>query len=156
MICRCITESVERTKELGKIIGKLLPRGAVVILNGELGCGKTCLSKGIAEGLGIPEDEVSSPSFSIVHTYDSLVHIDLYRVEPEALHDIGFEEIIEDNEKVKVIEWMKSQELLKGLKLPIVAVNCSFLSENRREFEIDDGNGEICRKLESFGCEKLR
>lgn len=80
----------------------------VICLIGELGTGKTVFTKGIAEGLGIDE-YITSPTFNIVNVYEKdgyiFNHMDAYRItNPEMLHDIGFEEIIEEG-KITVIEW---------------------------------------------------
>ena len=150
MICTCLTGSVKETVELGKSIGNSVTKGAIVILEGNLGCGKTALARGIAISLGIPEDEISSPSFSIVHEYDNLIHIDLYRVDEKSLHDIGIEELLEDDERVKVIEWIKGIEIDKS-RFQVIKVNCEFKSENERVFKIEDSGGAVCRKLKNSG-----
>ena len=143
--CSVRTRSAEETRKLGREIGKLLPQGAVVILSGDLGCGKTELTRGIAEAFGIPADEVSSPSFNIVHEYEELVHIDLYRLDSvEAIEDIGFEELLLDN-RPKVIEWGEIiEELLE--ELPVIKIRCRQV-DKEREFEISDSTGKICREL---------
>ncbi len=151
MTCKCFTESIEETIELGKSIGECLNKGAIVILEGTLGCGKTVLAKGIAMSLGISEDEVSSPSFTIVHEYDRLIHIDLYRIDRKSLHDIGMEELLDDTERIKVIEWMKGFEDIENLGFQVLKINCRFKSENERVFEIDDKTGNICKKLKTSG-----
>ena len=143
--CSVRTRSAEETRKLGREIGKLLPQGAVVILSGDLGCGKTELTRGIAEAFGIPADEVSSPSFNIVHEYDNLVHMDLYRLDSvEAAYDIGIEELLLDN-RPKIVEWgEKITELLEGL--PVIKIECRQVGEER-EFEISDSTGKICPEL---------
>ncbi len=139
------TKSAEETRKLGKEIGKLLPPKTVIILSGELGCGKTELTRGIAEAFGIPAHEVSSPSFNIVHEYDNLVHIDLYRLDStEAVEDVGIEELLSDD-RPKIIEWgEKITELLEGLS--VIKITCRQIGEER-EFEIRDSTGKICREL---------
>ncbi|RUM42400.1 MAG: tRNA (adenosine(37)-N6)-threonylcarbamoyltransferase complex ATPase subunit type 1 TsaE [Desulfurobacterium sp.] len=143
--CWVKTKSVEETRRLGKAIGELLPQKAVVILSGHLGCGKTELARGIAEAFGIPAEEVSSPSFNIVHEYEELIHVDLYRLDSvEAVEDVGLEELLSDD-RPKVIEWGEMlEELLEGL--PVIRVRCKQVGEER-EFEIGDSTGKICRKI---------
>ncbi|WP_132525173.1 tRNA (adenosine(37)-N6)-threonylcarbamoyltransferase complex ATPase subunit type 1 TsaE [Phorcysia thermohydrogeniphila] len=143
--CSVRTKSVEETRELGKALGELLPPKVVVILSGELGCGKTELTRGIAEALGIPADDVSSPSFNLVHEYDELIHVDLYRLDSiEAAEDIGIEELLLDN-RPKIIEWGETiEELLECL--PVIKIRCRQAGEER-EFEISDSTGKICREL---------
>jgi tRNA threonylcarbamoyladenosine biosynthesis protein TsaE len=103
------TSSDEETIALGELIAAELPQRAVVMLIGELGAGKTTLAKGIVRGLGAAElDQVSSPTFTIVHEYGverKVYHIDLYRLETEReVVALGFEEIL-DREAVVLIEW---------------------------------------------------
>lgn len=102
-------DSEEEMIALGVHIAGLLPSKAVVFLTGDLGAGKTTLTKGIAKGLGATEiDEVSSPTFTLIHEYGTpvrLYHIDLYRIEtPPQLATLGLDEIF-DREAVVVIEW---------------------------------------------------
>jgi tRNA threonylcarbamoyladenosine biosynthesis protein TsaE len=103
------TSSEEEMIALGEHIASLLPRRAVVFLCGDLGAGKTTLTKGIAKGLGAADpDEVSSPTFTLIHEYGSparVYHIDLYRIETERqLASLGLDELF-DREAVVVIEW---------------------------------------------------
>jgi tRNA threonylcarbamoyladenosine biosynthesis protein TsaE len=102
------TRSEEETIELGRRIAAALPRRAVVLLTGNLGAGKTTLAKGIISGLGAaaPED-VSSPTFTLIHEYGSgrVYHVDLYRLEtPAEVGTLGLEEIFERDALV-LIEW---------------------------------------------------
>ena len=97
------THSEEETIEAGRRIAAALPRRAVVLLIGNLGAGKTTLAKGIISGLGAAEpDEVSSPTFTLMHEYQNPVtghrvyHIDLYRLErPEEVATLGLDEIFD-------------------------------------------------------------
>jgi len=103
------TSDEEATIALGETIAAELPRRAVVLLIGELGAGKTTLSKGIVRGLGAAElDQVSSPTFTLIHEYGAdrkVYHIDLYRLETaREVVALGFEEIL-DREAVVLIEW---------------------------------------------------
>jgi tRNA threonylcarbamoyladenosine biosynthesis protein TsaE len=106
------TTSDEETIELGRRIARMLPRRAVVLLIGNLGAGKTTLAKGIVSGLGAAQpDEVSSPTFTLIHEYGSesdnnaAYHIDLYRLErPADVATLGLDEIF-DREAVVLIEW---------------------------------------------------
>ena len=103
------TSNEEETIALGETIAAGLPRRGVVLLIGELGAGKTTLSKGIVRGLGAAEvDQVSSPTFTLVHEYGverKVYHIDLYRLETQReVVGLGFEEIL-DRDGVTLIEW---------------------------------------------------
>ncbi len=154
MIKRCTfkTKSEGETKELGELLGKLLPEGALLVLKGDLGCGKTVLTKGIARAFSVPEEDVSSPSFNIVHEYPSFVHIDLYRLScSEEVYDLGLEELLSD-ERVKVIEWGEiAGELLEN---PIV-VECKDKG-GERLFKIYDPEGKICGKLKELWRERCQ
>ena len=101
---RSEAETITIARELAQTLGA----GAVVLLSGNLGAGKTAFVRGLAQGLGINPDEVSSPTFTIVHEYRggrlALYHADLYRLERTATEDIGLEEMgVKDG--VLAIEW---------------------------------------------------
>lgn len=101
------TASEEETIALGERLARELPSRAVVLLTGNLGAGKTTLAKGIVKGLGAVEaEEVSSPTFTLIHEYSPRVyHIDLYRLdEPREVASLGLDEIFE-REAVVLIEW---------------------------------------------------
>ena len=100
--------SVEQTTQLGINLGRLLNAGDIVCLTGDLGTGKTHITKGIATGLNI-DDNITSPTFTIVNEYDSgrlkLNHFDVYRVsDPDEVYAIGFDDYI-FSDAVSVIEW---------------------------------------------------
>lgn len=112
---------------LGARIAKGLPAGAVVLMNGNLGAGKTTLAKGIVKGLGAAEEsEVSSPTFTLIQEYGSPVrvyHIDLYRLdEARELATLGLEEVF-DSGAVVLVEWAD--------KFP------AFMPENAMTIEIE-------------------
>jgi len=96
------------TEELGMAIGHELRGGEVITLTGELGAGKTCCVRGIAKGMGLPADEVTSPTFTIIQEYEShppIVHVDLYRLESSMeIEEIGLSPYF-DTEHVVIIEW---------------------------------------------------
>src|SRR5947208_9959384 len=102
------TTSAADTVALGHRIAQSLPPRAVVLLIGNLGAGKTTLAKGIVEGLGAAApDEVSSPTFTLIHEYGEgrVYHIDLYRLEePREIATLGLEELF-DSDAVVLIEW---------------------------------------------------
>ena len=102
------TSSEAETIALGERIAQTLPRRVVVLLIGNLGAGKTTLAKGIVQGLGAAApDEVSSPTFTLIHEYGRgrVYHIDLYRLEqPREVATLGLEELF-DREAVVLIEW---------------------------------------------------
>jgi len=100
------THSEDETIELGRRIAASLPRRAVVLLIGNLGAGKTTLAKGIISGLcAATVEEVSSPTFALIHEYGRVYHIDLYRLERvEEVATLGLDEIF-DRDAVVLIEW---------------------------------------------------
>ena len=102
------TTSEEETVALGERLARDLPARGVVLLTGNLGAGKTTLAKGIVSGLGAaPADEVSSPTFTLIHEYGNgrVYHVDLYRLEePRELATLGLDELFERDALV-LIEW---------------------------------------------------
>jgi tRNA threonylcarbamoyladenosine biosynthesis protein TsaE len=101
------THSADETHALAQRVGKLLRAGDVVVLEGEMGTGKTVFAKGIAIALGITEPVVS-PTFTVVREYDAplpLVHVDVYRLDHlQELHDLGFDDLV-GSDAVTVVEW---------------------------------------------------
>jgi tRNA threonylcarbamoyladenosine biosynthesis protein TsaE len=103
-----VTSSEEETQNVARDLAAQLKPGDVVLLSGNLGAGKTAFVRGLAAGLGIDPEEVSSPTFTIVHEYRggrvTLYHVDLYRLEKTATDDLGLEEMgVADG--VLAIEW---------------------------------------------------
>ncbi len=101
------TQSEEETIALGESLAAELPAKVVVLLIGNLGAGKTTLAKGIVKGLEAAHpDEVSSPTFTLIHEYGPRVyHVDLYRLDrAEQVATIGLDEIFE-REAVVLVEW---------------------------------------------------
>jgi tRNA threonylcarbamoyladenosine biosynthesis protein TsaE len=102
------TNSEEETVALGAALANELPRPSTVLLIGELGAGKTTLTKGIVSGLGVAEPgEVTSPTFTLVHDYGAGVyHVDLYRLETEReVASLGLSDLFEQDNAVVLIEW---------------------------------------------------
>ena len=100
--------NLEETTKIGYLLGTLLNPGDIVCLTGDLGTGKTHITKGIAKGLGVI-DHITSPTFTIVNEYDSgrlkLYHFDVYRVsDPDEIYAIGFDDYI-FSDGVSIIEW---------------------------------------------------
>lgn len=102
------TRSEAETANVGRKLAASLRAGDAVLLSGELGAGKTALVRGLAEGLGVAPDEVSSPTFTLIQEYRGgrlpLFHVDLYRLDdPREIEDLGLDEIAGDG--VLAIEW---------------------------------------------------
>jgi tRNA threonylcarbamoyladenosine biosynthesis protein TsaE len=104
---RTTTHAATETHALGQRLGGLLRAGDVVVLDGDLGTGKTVVAKGIAVALGVT-DPVLSPTFTVVREYDAsppLVHVDVYRLDHlQELHDLGFDDLV-GGDAVTVVEW---------------------------------------------------
>jgi tRNA threonylcarbamoyladenosine biosynthesis protein TsaE len=119
-----ISRSPEETLHFGALLGKYLTKGSIVALSGELGSGKTCLTQGIAKGLGVPGHlYVTSPSFTLVNEYPGLLrlfHVDLYRIDKVTeLDEIGLDEMLGCDD-VTVIEWAeKMGDVLPNERLSI-------------------------------------
>jgi tRNA threonylcarbamoyladenosine biosynthesis protein TsaE len=103
-----VTHSEAETAAVGSSLAQRLVPGSVVLLDGDLGAGKTALVRGLAEGLGIDPDTVSSPTFTLVQEYRGgrlpLYHVDLYRLQSVEVADLGLEEFVLDG-GVLAIEW---------------------------------------------------
>src|SRR4051812_48320694 len=103
-----ITHSESETAAVGRDLAPSLSDGSVVLLHGDLGAGKTAFVRGLAEGLGVAPDEVSSPTFTLMQEYRGgrvkLIHVDLYRLnEAREIDELGLEELGMDS--VLAIEW---------------------------------------------------
>ena len=102
------TESPEATRRLGADFGSLLSGPHTILLTGGMGAGKTAVTKGIVEGMGI-FDDVSSPTYTLVNAYEDgdkkVYHFDLYRLgDPEELYEMGFEDYLREGCSL-IIEW---------------------------------------------------
>lgn len=132
--------SIAETKNIGRQLGKILNPGDIVCLTGDLGTGKTHITKGIAEGLSITEN-ITSPTFTIVNEYDSgrlkLYHFDVYRVsDPDEIYAIGFDDYI-FGEGVSIIEWANYiEEILPKDYLHIYIQKDLSKGENYRKISI--------------------
>jgi tRNA threonylcarbamoyladenosine biosynthesis protein TsaE len=147
------SDSPAATRRIGARLGRHLRPGAVILLLGELGTGKTCLTQGIARGLGVPgEYQITSPSFTLINEYQGrmmLYHFDLYRLSRAAeMDDMGYEEYL-FGEGVTVIEWA---DKLKGI-LPddTMFVFINYADENEREIIICGQNKKIVMISEELG-----
>ena len=131
--------SEDETVELGRGVGRVLKGGELVVLEGDLGYGKTVFARGVATGLGIPPEEVSSPSFTLVHEYRGgrvpLFHVDLYRLErpEEEVGGLGIEEILAAG-GVVLVEW--GERLPPYLRRDAIVVRLHDVGEGSRRIEI--------------------
>ncbi len=141
-------KSVSAMKEFGHRLAHVLHRGEIIELVGDMGAGKTTLTKGIAEGLGI-DDDIQSPSFTINRIYHvndmvTLAHYDFYRLEDAGIMKQELNEAIDDLNTIVVIEWA---DIVKDvLPRDRLTLHMSATSENSRRIVID-ATGEVSRTI---------
>jgi tRNA threonylcarbamoyladenosine biosynthesis protein TsaE len=132
-----ITTSAEETFSLGRSIGSLLRGGEILLLNGDLGAGKTLITKGIADGLqsGL-SSLVASPSFTLVNIYNAkldIIHVDLYRLDSDEIGQLGLEDYM-DSAHVLVVEWAeRAQGFFTG---KVMEIAITYLGEYSRRIGI--------------------
>ncbi|MBO7326762.1 MAG: tRNA (adenosine(37)-N6)-threonylcarbamoyltransferase complex ATPase subunit type 1 TsaE [Clostridia bacterium] len=133
-----ISKSVDDTYDLAKRLADTLEGGEIILLNGDLGAGKTTFSKGLAKALGV-EGDVTSPTFTIMNVYEDgrlkLNHLDMYRiVHEDELYELGVEDAMTDD-AVTVIEWNKLT--FTGKKVISIDIKAE---KNKRIFTIKNEN----------------
>ena len=118
---------LEETEKLANDFATKLKGGEVVLLNGDLGAGKTTFTQFVFKALGVKE-VVNSPTFAILKSYDGkfkLHHFDVYRITMEEAIEAGFDEVINEDESVKFIEW--SENIASLLPNKTISVNSFFI-----------------------------
>ncbi len=138
---KLIINNLDELKMLGEKIGKSLKGGELIGLKGNLGVGKTTLTKYIAKSIGVKE-EVISPTFNIVKVYESnkgmLYHIDAYRLE-ELKYDPILDDYLFDDSAIKIVEWYNFiEENLYDFK---IVIDIKLLPDSKREINI---MGDLC------------
>ena len=131
------TESEIQTAAVARRLAGRLAPGTLVLLTGDLGVGKTAFVRGLAAGLGIDPEEVSSPTFTLIQEYAGarvLRHVDLYRLHGAETDDLGLDELTEDG-AVVAIEWA---ERLSGAPAGALRVTIVDLGGDAREVRIDE------------------
>ena len=131
-----IVKNIDDTKELANNFASKLKGGEVVLLNGDLGAGKTTFTQFVFKALGVKE-VVNSPTFAILKSYDGkfkLHHFDTYRITYEEAIEAGFDEVFDEIDSVIFVEW--SQNIAPLLPNKTIKINIKYLNENEREFEI--------------------
>ena len=144
---KMISGDPTKTFYIGRILGEALTAGDIVALTGELGAGKTCLTQGIARGLGVPEVyQITSPTFTLVNEYPgrlNLIHLDVYRLSSSRdLQDLGYEEFF-FGKGVTVIEWAeKIRDIIPEKSL---SVTMAYLDQNQRSIDMKGQPDQITR-----------
>jgi tRNA threonylcarbamoyladenosine biosynthesis protein TsaE len=138
----CTTRSESETATVGRELAPTLSEGAVVLLCGDLGAGKTAFVRGLAEGLGLDPEDVSSPTFTLVQEYRGgrmpLLHADLYRLDdPREIDDLGLDEL--GGGAVVAIEWA---DKLPRPPVDAIVVRIEHAAEMERVLTIETGRVE--------------
>ncbi len=129
------SHSPGETQQLGRIIGRLARPGDIILLSGPLGAGKTCLTQGIAQGLGV-EETAASPSYVLMRELQGrlpLYHMDLYRLEFVEIGELGLDDYLY-GQGLCVIEWAEKAEDLMPLEHLLVKI--AYHGESDRHIEI--------------------
>lgn len=131
------SHSEAETRAIARDLAGRLEPDAIVLLTGELGAGKTAFVKGLAEGLGVDPSDVTSPTFTLVQEYRggrlTLYHIDLYRLSPREVDDLGLDELTASG-GVVAIEWA---DRWTDLPDAVTRVALQAVGEDERSISID-------------------
>src|ERR1700689_3212776 len=144
------SHSTRQTKSWGRRLAALLEGGELLGLIGDLGVGKTCFIKGLAHGLSLREEDILSPTFTMIQEHHGrfpLYHIDLYRLEEATLDDLGLREYL-FSEGVAAVEWF--ERLRGGAEMEFLSVRISYAGANLRRIELtagDSRHAQIISKL---------
>lgn len=133
---RYTVKSLKETKQLAEKFAKTIKLGDVVLLEGDLGAGKTTFTQFVFSALGV-KDVVNSPTFAILKSYKGkflLEHFDAYRITVEEAIEAGFDELLSKTDRVFFIEWSGNIEPLIPEKR--IIINIKFINDTTREFEI--------------------
>ena len=136
-----VINNIKQTKKLAQAFANLLVGGEVILLNGDLGAGKTTFTKFVLQALGV-KDNITSPTFTLMHEYKTkkfnIYHFDMYRLSDASEGTaLGFEEYLysEDKSNIVFVEWAENiKDILKG---NFININIKLLDDNKRKFEIE-------------------
>lgn len=141
-----LSRKEDETRAAGESLAATLGRGDTVLLTGDLGMGKTVFARGIAAGLGVDEEQVRSPSFTLVNPYSGrlpVYHVDLYRIEKvEDMDELGLLEIL-GGDGVAIVEW--AERLGPYRPAGAVEVHIGDRGGQEREIRIDDRRAHSIR-----------
>jgi tRNA threonylcarbamoyladenosine biosynthesis protein TsaE len=146
------TRSAHQTKMWGRRLASILEGGELLGLIGELGAGKTVFVKGLARGLNLREEEILSPSFTMIREHRGrlpLYHIDLYRLDQPVLDDLGLREYL-FSDAVAAVEWFERLREAAELDCILIRISYAGASLRRIEFEaLGDRYGSIVENLKA-------
>jgi tRNA threonylcarbamoyladenosine biosynthesis protein TsaE len=134
------SRSPHETKSWGRRLASLLEGGELLGLIGDLGSGKTVFMKGLASGLSLREEDILSPTFTMIQEHHGrfpLYHIDLYRLEEATLDDLGLREYL-FSQGVAAVEWF--ERLRGGDDMEFLSVRISYVGANLRRIEFSAGD----------------
>lgn len=134
------TSAADETMSLGRSLGSMLSRGVILALYGDLGSGKTVLTKGIGTAVGIDEAGINSPTFTLLNEYSSgsipIYHFDAYRIESvEEFFDLGYEDYF-FGDGICVVEWADKVEPI--LPSDAIRIQIEHLPGQRRRVVLAD------------------
>jgi tRNA threonylcarbamoyladenosine biosynthesis protein TsaE len=147
------SNSPAATRKLGEKLGRYLRPGSVMAMVGELGSGKTLLTRGICAGLGVPLRQVNSPTFVLVNEYRGrlpVFHLDLYRLgDADEIVDIGLVDYLHRaREGLMVIEW--AEKIMSLLPAGYMTVDLEILSARKRKITLKSDGDEYDYLLEAI------
>ncbi len=140
-----LTHSSEETIALGRKIGAELKAPMLVLLSGELGAGKTTLSKGIASGLrAAKQEDVTSPTFTLVHRYEGearVYHVDLYRIgDAHDFETLGLEDVFSEH-AIVLVEWPERMPPVQT-GWPVVKIHLEHVDEETRRITLKEAGSK--------------
>jgi tRNA threonylcarbamoyladenosine biosynthesis protein TsaE len=149
-----ISHSAEQTQRMGARLSQLFTGGEVLFLTGDLGTGKTCLTQGIGQGLGI-EERITSPTFTLVNEYKgkhlALYHVDLYRiVDVKATLNFGMDEYLY-GDGVCAIEWAERVKPIWTEEYLLISLR--YIDEMKRGIALRGVGHRYDRMVKRFKCE---
>lgn len=149
---QCIVTNDQQTEQLGVLLAEQLPANSVILLQGDLGAGKTTFTKGIARGLGITQ-LIKSPTYTLVRSYTTgrlpLHHFDVYRLEESGSDGLGFEDYFEQA-GICVVEWSQFIQDMIPSEVIEVSIERVLDQENARKITIQAKGARLESVVENF------
>jgi tRNA threonylcarbamoyladenosine biosynthesis protein TsaE len=128
-----ITKNSKETQKLGEMLAKDSKNGIIIALEGDLGCGKTTFTQGFLKGLKI-KGPYTSPTFVVMKKYNNAYHIDAYRVNSDDILNLGWEEIVADENNVIIVEW--ADRIRKIIPASALWIKFEWVDNNTREIKL--------------------